>query len=217
MKFLNRLRARINRSESGFTMVELLTVTLLMAIVSVILYEAMGAAIFQTTVTDQQARALQQSRTAVDQLAQDLRAANPIDQLASGEPLSTYDRRISFDIYCSPGTPGCPADKLRKVIYRVTGSPARLEREIEGGAVVTVLGPAGARNRGEILNSSAQPVFRYFDRNGLQLSTAAGSDVAINRCAKAVEIYLVVRAADTGDRSVNMKTRIDLRNEVKGC
>lgn len=223
---MTRCRA-MKRDEAGFTLMELLTVCLIMGFVSVLLFEVLFSFTRHTHVTELQSRTVQLTRDGVEQIARDLRAANPIDALDAGEPLSTYDSEVSFSIYCSnPGVGACTTSRLRPVTYRVVDH--RLERVVAGD-VVAIVGPQAYTNRpvaerpGAVINPAAHKVFRYFDGNGNEIPTsgagAPASSAKFRDCARSVEITLFVRSADVGDKFINLKTRIDLRNwnEVTGC
>lgn len=208
--------------EQGFTLTEVIVVVLLMLLVSGMLYPTLNTFLNHTASTQVRGHVLTETRGAVETIARDLRAANPIDALPSATPLSTYDRQVSFGVYCTTGA-DCPASKLRQVSYRVTGN--RLERVTATGTRV-LLGPMGyesapvASRPGAIVNDV---IFRYYKKDGTQIQTsgpaAPPSSVQFRDCAKAVEIDLVVRGGERRESDVTLRTRVDLRNwnEVSGC
>lgn len=215
-------------AEAGFTLSEVLIVSLILTTVLGLVYGALVSFTNQTLTTETQSRTVEDMRAAIEVITRDLRAANPINAIAGTLPLTTYDTNVSFDVYCSPANAaGCSASNLRPISYRVVNN--RLERT-RGGAMNVVLGPKGPAHRplieqrGAIVNNpTTQPVFRYFTRSGARIPTsgtgAPPSSTRFRNCARSVEIFLVVRAADIGDRTVNIRTRADLRNwnEEPGC
>ena len=90
------------RDDDGFTVSELLVVVLLLGIVSIVLLGAMESLTRTSAKTEAKAQTLADARTALETVARDLRAANPINELPSG-PTAQYDTAVAFDVYCSAG------------------------------------------------------------------------------------------------------------------
>jgi hypothetical protein len=158
-------------------------------------------------------------------MIRDVRAADPIDPLPLGTPVSVYDSSVAFNVYCAqPGVGGCGSNRLRPIRYTFANNAlARV-----AGTTVTFIGPSGPASlprplqRSAIVNASDQPVFSYYDGKGGRLDTSsAGVAVSnINLCARRVEVHLVVQAEAGNPKSrVDLRTTIDLRNfrEVKLC
>lgn len=220
---MNLLRLLRPRAEHGFTMLELAVTMLIMSVVLAALYPSLDSFVRHTTQTEKKAQVLADTRRAVETIARDLRAANPIDALTT---LSEYDNRVRFSVYCSnPGVQDCSSSRLRQVEYRRVGY--ELQRIVNGGTPRVILGPTGPDGRpeaeqfGAVVN--AVPVFRFFKRDGQVLATsgptAPPSSVRFRDCAKSVEINLLVRSARTGETTTTLLTQVDLRNwnEVTGC
>lgn len=217
------LRRRSVGGEGGFTVVELGVVVLFMGIILAALYPSLDSYIRTTTATEVKAQVLADTRRAVETIARDLRAANPIDELAS---MTDYDNSVRFSVYCStPGVGTCSSARLRQVEYRRVGNS--LERIVNGGAPLTILGPTGpsslpaAEQFGAVVN--VEPVFRFLKEDGQVLATSGAaappSAVQFRNCAKSVEINLLVRTARTGEQNATLLTQVNLRNwnEVTGC
>lgn len=209
--------------EDGFTVLELAVTMLILGIVLATLFPSLDAFLRHTTQTEKKAQVLADTRRAVETIARDLRAANPIDALAT---MTDYDNRVRFSVFCStPGVNGCSTSKLRQVEYRRVGY--ELQRIVNGGSPRVILGPSGpygladAEQFGAVVNSG--PVFRFFNRDGENLATSGPtvppSSVQFRDCAKSVEIDLLVRSAQTGETNTTLLTQVDLRNwnEVTGC
>lgn len=217
------VRRREDDHQGGFTLLELAVTVLILGVVLAALFPALDSFVRHTTQTEKKAQILADTRRAVETIARDLRAANPIDAL---DPMTQYDNRVRFSVFCStPGASGCSSARLRQVEYRRVGF--ELQRIVNGGAPLVLLGPSGpsglpeAQQFGAVVNTD--PVFRFFKRDGQLLSStgpsAPPSSVQFRDCAKSVEINLLVRSARTGETNTTLLTQVDLRNwnEVTGC
>ena len=225
-RIVQRLRHHRD-AQAGFTLIELSVTVILMGIVSVILLTTLTTIVRTSTETDRKSLTTAEARLAMERMARDLRAANPLDAIVATLPTSTYDREISFKVFCTGGI-GCVSG-LRPVKYSVSGST--LTQAIGSSPARTLLGPSesptlpDAMRRGAILNTTAQPVFTYFNKHGVQLATntTVGAGLAPSNfrdCAKRVVIHLLVRANPNEARSViDLTTSVQLRNynEVNPC
>ena len=215
------------QGESGFTLVELLMVVMLMGLLGIALHTSLDALVRVTRTTQDKSSVSDDVRTAIEAMARDLRAANPIDDIAP-RPVSDYERSVQFSVYCStPGTGGCGSDRLRRVTYQVVGN--RLERVV-GSTTTVLVGPNAQtavpvdQRLGAVVNSASEPVFRYFDRSGAPLDISGGDSSVTTRrvhdCTRSVEVHLkVVAEPRRPATSYNLVTTLDLRNfsEVIGC
>lgn len=215
------------RGEEGVGLVELVVALALTAVVSGIAYAGLGSFASSSKAVDDRALAMDATRTALERLVRDLRAANPIDALPSGTPVATYETAISFSVHCADAGVGtCSAEGLRPVRYVVAGGELRRE---EGGTSGALLAPTGvasvplAERAGAVVNGTDEPVFTYYDADGDVLATS-GTDVVtstrIRDCARSVEVRLRVVAQDRdADSIVDLQTLVDLRNfhEVSSC
>lgn len=192
----------------------------LMSIVMLLALQGLGGLSRAATSTQSRVYTLADARTAVETIARDLRAANPIEAVS---PATLYNTQLSFSIYCDdPGVGDCGTGRLRRVSYRVEGNA--LIREV-GGQDRILMGPSPgasgpeAERAGAVLNSTSRPLFSYFDANDAEISPAGGG-TAYRDCTKTVEITLVA-VAEPGDLShpIELVNRVDLRNfyEVTGC
>ncbi|MEY2565585.1 MAG: hypothetical protein QOE35_114 [Actinomycetota bacterium] len=212
--------------ESGFSLVELVVTVSLLGLVLATLFGALDVFTRRTTQTQERSLMLSEARSAVEVITRDIRAANPINPVATVADLPTYDTSVSFSVYCAnAGTGSCGSSNLRPTAYTVTGN--QLQQTI-GSTTKTILGPRGstsipvASRQGAIVNSSAQPVFTYFKRDGSQLltSSSGATPEKFRDCAQYVEIHLVVVAEPAKPTStINLVTRADLRNfnQVTAC
>src|SRR5207244_1325083 len=94
-----------------------------------------------------------------------------------------YDSQLSLSTYCaSAGTGSCSSTNREHVVYSLADST--LTETVDSGSTPrtqTIIGPSGpssiAKNlrAGAVVHDSSVPLFRYYDRNGNQLSTSAVS------------------------------------------
>lgn len=219
------LEGRVS-DEGGVSLVELLVAMVLFGIIGSAAFAGFASISTANRKIDDRSIALVEARQALELMIRDIRAADPIDPLPLGAPVSAYDSSIGFNVYCSqPNVGGCGTNRLRALRY--TFANDGLERV--AGSTTTFIGPAGPAalprqlQRGAILNTAAQPVFTYDDARGTPLCTSGtGSSPAttFQNCARRVEVHLVVRAeAGNPTSTVDLRTTVDLRNyhEVKQC
>lgn len=219
MRFRDRLRG-----EQGNSLAELVVVIGLLAIVGTMIAQSMLSAVRVSTSGGDRSFTLADTRTALERVERDIRAANPIEAAVT---VSDYDTSVSFSIFCSnPGVGSCGTDNLRLVTWRVVAN--RLERA-EGGVVGYELGPDGSsgyavdKQRGAVVNPGSRPVFRYYDASGALMPTS-GVDALppeqFRHCAKEVVVTLVANA-ETGaaPSTIDLSTSATIRNfhEVSGC
>ena len=209
--------------EAGYSIVELMAVVLIFAVFGLALQTSIVTFTRVTRSTQDKTSIIGDLRTAEEAITRDLRAANPIDDIYP-EPVTAYDNKIRFSVYCStPGTGDCGSDKLRKVTYRVVSH--RLER-VTASTTKVLIGPEDqpavpvAERLGAV--ATTEPVFTYKDKNGVVLDTTGGSVTTrrVRDCTKSVQIHLkVVSEPRKTDTKYNLVTTVDLRNfnEVVGC
>ncbi|MGI8792051.1 MAG: PulJ/GspJ family protein [Acidimicrobiales bacterium] len=226
MTWLIRRYRETQGTDQGFSLPELLVVTLIMGIVSLTLLTTLTALTNTSASTNSKANALAETRLAIENIARDLRAANPVDPIAGGLPTSVYDTKVAFKVFCTSG-PAC-LNGLRQVSYEVVANQLSQTR---GSADRELLEPTDTPSlpatlrRGAVLNSASEPVFTYLDRNGAPIATSttvgAGRPSTYFRdCTKRVLIHLKVRSkANDPSAIVELKTAVQLRNynEVNPC
>jgi Tfp pilus assembly protein PilE len=214
---------RVIRDERGFSISELMMTVFIMGLIMVIVHTSLNAFVKTSDATQSKSFSLSDTRLALERVSKQVRAANPINPLS---PVTRYDNEISFSVYCSsPGVGGCGANRLRSVSYKVADNKLT---QVVGGAEAEVVGPTGPasvprhQRRGAIVNPVTIPVFRYFDRNGQPYATSGASappGTTFRDCAKSVEIHLMVISQHRTENTIDLLTRVDLRNhnEVAEC
>lgn len=217
---------RRHRGDGGFTLIELASVVAITSVFGIAITAALQSFTKTTTSTQNKTFALADVRGAVENIARDLRAANPIEAISATLPVSQYDNRISFTVWCAtPGDNGCTSANARRVVYQLTGNTlvqtvgARTRNLLEPDPGMPTL--AAALRPGAVVNTASQPIFTYYTKKGTQLSTTGGTPATTFRnCTKTVKIHLVVMADPRRpDSAINLVTHVDLRNsnEVTNC
>jgi prepilin-type N-terminal cleavage/methylation domain-containing protein len=221
MTLITRLLRRLRHKDDGFTLVELMTTVFLLGIVMATIYGAIASFQKTTSVANTKTLTNDDVRTAVETIARDLRAANPIDPVS---PSSLYNTQVQFDVFCSSAGSGtCGSNNLHNVKYQVSNN--KLVRT-DGSTNKVLLGPNGATGYavalrpGAIVNSASQPIFTYLDKNGAAISTSTNTGAHFRDCTKAVQIHLVViQQPGQTSNPLDFTTKVEIRNynEVSGC
>ncbi len=214
------------RGEGGFTIVEVMAVVMLMGIFGIAVQTSLSAFIRTTRLADDKTSAVADVRVAEEMVARDLRAANPIDDIAPAS-VSEYQNKVTFSVYCSPGTAACGANRLRDVTYQLVGN--RFEQVI-GATTRVLVGPNAQtavpvdQRLGAVVNTSTEPIFTYLDRSAQAFDVSGtNSSVTTRRvhdCTKSVRIHLkVISEPRNTTTPYNLVTTVELRNynEVSGC
>jgi len=203
------------------TLIELIIV---MAMISVVMAVA-GAGFISLSETakstQDKAEATVELRQAMELMIRNIRAAKPIEERT---PVSDYDRRISFKVFCAPaGTGTCDSAGQRHLVYRVVNNGVEV---VVNGAVGTITRPEAtsfpaAQSRFAIVNTAAEPVFRYYRADGARITTdGSAAPSRFRDCTKTVQIHLRM-IAESGNTAnpVSLVTRVTLRNfnSVTGC
>lgn len=202
------------RDQAGFSLVELSMVVFVMGIFALTIATSMDSFTKSTKSMQDKGSALADTRVALERITRDLRAANPIDEYAIG----LYNTQAKFSVYCSTaGADPCGTNSLRPVVYRVVSN--RLERVVGTQAPTVLVGPAGPsgvpveQQKGAVVNGAGEPVFTYYDKNGVAFDTSTALPRTIHDCARSVQIHLRVmtQSRDTAN-PVTLITKVDLRN-----
>ena len=215
------------RDEAGSTLIELMAVVLIMGIFGTAVVTSLSAFMRTTRVADDKTTAVADVRLAEESVARDLRAANPVDDIAPAS-VSTYQNKVTFSVYCSsPGTGSCGANRLRSVTYQLVGN--RFEQVI-GSTTRVLVGPnaqtavAVDQRLGAVVNASTEPIFTYLDRSAQAFDTTGNASSVTTRrvhdCTKSVRIHLkVISEPRNTTTPYNLVTTVELRNynEVNGC
>jgi prepilin-type N-terminal cleavage/methylation domain-containing protein len=207
--------------EDGFTLIELIVTTLLVGIVTLVLFATSDSMAKISATTQSRSQSLGDARTALERIERDLRAANPVDAISGAT--SQYDNKISFSVYCKTGSAGCVSN-LRPVSYAVANGVLTQSTPSGSSNLLQPIGtpslPVAAR-RGAVVNAATDPVFTYYRRDGTPISTLSSGPPAsyFRDCTKAIKVHLIVRAEPRSTRVIDLVTTVNLRNynEVNPC
>lgn len=215
-------RSARDRTNEGFTMVELIVVTFVMSLVLTVLYSTLVSFTRTTASVANKSVSVTDVRLAMETLSRDIRAANPIDAQASP---SLYNNNVQFKVFCSAAGVGtCSTTNLRPVAYTVSANSLRQGTRTLLGPRGTPSLPAGQRAGAIVNNCPAtgacpEPPFTYLTSEGVALDTGPGGDspTRFKDCARTVVIRLKV-VADPGDLThlIDIKSQVNLRNYKEG-
>lgn len=193
--------SRSSNGEAGFTIVELAVV---MVIMTSTLAAVIGVLIAHTNA-EQRTRAVldtqEEARSALRELANDLRAANPLLAPPAGhDPATNVEVKLQLDATTTI------------VRWNVDAAAGLLSRSVldEPGGI-----PVATTYRITGVDSGDFPLFRYYDASGDELDAANASNGDIATCAARVEVVLVVDAAGPAGR-IQLRSGVDIRNRPRG-
>jgi prepilin-type N-terminal cleavage/methylation domain-containing protein len=188
------LPARPASTEEGFTLIELVIVLLIMTIVIVV---ATGALISLSQTTNRGSAMItdeQQASTVITQLAKDIRSAHTIS-IPTGATAS--NQVILQD--------NNPTGGFTSVQWIYSQGGATLTRQVQNAQGVY-------QNQGaaltEVANSSTQPIFRYFNVAGTDISSSINP--TIGKCTTRIRVDLVVSPQPGTTGVSNFEERADV-------
>lgn len=220
---VQRVRLQRDGDQGGFTTVELVVVVVIMAVFMFAVGTSIDSMMSASRTASDKTASLGDLRTAEEAISRDLRAANPINAVT---PVSLYDTSVSFSVYCSnAGVGTCGANNLRNVTYSVQNNTLTA---VVGSTTRTLVGPTGfgslaaSKRPGAVVNPTSEPIFTYYDKNGNALVTQGTTTTpatTFRDCTRTVQINLRVIADARTQATLNLITKVDLRNfnEVSGC
>jgi type II secretory pathway pseudopilin PulG len=193
----------VQRSEEGFTLIELMIVTSLMlvvggAIVSVMLTLARNQVRQEASTTNQETARLTMLR-----IQRDIRAANPL------EPLSTvgaYADRIELALGPKQGS----QTFIRWEVLSGTTLVRRVLTEPGGVATSSSTVLSGMKNQAE-----GQPVFKYFNSADEQLTSENSQPADLANCTASVHVTLVAQSSSDAP-AFTIQSDASLRNVLPG-
>jgi len=212
------IRRRLQRArddEHGFTVVELMVATSILMVVLVIVF----GLLVSLTKNESRSQALvsneQNVRFELDQLAREIRAANPLVPLLNATTAATYDNQIEMVLGPTGGT-----QTVVRWTYDTAGE--RMVRQIMSGtsASATVLGQSFylARVRNVETNT---PVFTYYGQQGEDLvaqSLALADPFHTHDAANcAIRVHLQLSSdSNPGPLPFTQTQDVEVRNRLPG-
>ena len=209
MRSISRLRHR--RAEDGFTVVEVMITSVLLLVVTTMIFEGMislqrAGHRVQALVNNEQ-----DVRFVVTQMVRDIRAANPL--VAFSGTATDYKTRAEMMIGPANGT----QQRVRWVYDTTVGSPTyqTLRRQVVSADGATVLSSitrlSHVRNN---VRTPAVDVFNYVSQSGTDL-VVAGNGNDVGNCAINVEV-VITADSNPGPEPFTVRSNAELRNRLPG-
>lgn len=180
--------------EQGFTLIELLTVMVILSVIGGFVVTSITTALQTSTRTQARIDAIQELEVAVQRMSREIRAAAPIE-LIPDDPARSLQARVQRD------------GLIRVEAFRLatdTG-PTTLVAETFPVTGDDDVAPLASRRLITLVDNGDEPLFRYFDRDGGELS--AGDDL---RESSWIEVTLVRDLP--GQRPVEVMTTVAVRS-----
>jgi type II secretory pathway pseudopilin PulG len=205
-----RARANARRDERGFTIIE---VTIASAMMLTVL--AMFLATLQSLTTNEDRSQLlvrnkQNVRFELDQLARDVRAANPVTPLSGLLPATAYNNQIEVVLGPTGGTQTVVRwtyDTVREQMVRQVMSDA--------SAGATIVSQAFFLSRVRNVETGT-PVFAYYGQHGQDLvATNGGQSQDVANCA--IRVHIVITSdSNPGPVPFTETQDVEVRNRLPG-
>lgn len=227
MSLFARLRRR-SRDERGVTLIELTLAMLIMSIVMLLAFNFLDHASLLTLRTEANAQSEQDAQQALRVVTQQVRGALPI-----GDPCSPSDDTATV------GAPGpLPAGYADCMKFSVKRIETGLDSCLESTFIFALVGPGSQKKLVEdrtdftrvggvctaterhrrrihldkVVNTSGQPLFRYFSSSGAEIPATVGNAAAVKK-ATTVRVTLAVKFHGNANPSV-FSSSAALRNNI---
>lgn len=186
------------RSESGFTVVELAIVLLISGVVMTTLVGILTSQSRAERSVSAVAASQEEVRMALVQIQQDLRSAEPLIALPSA---GDFPKRMEI-VHLAFND-----DKVTRFRWRLDSAKNELVREVldtNGAVTATTYRLKGVTNN---------TVFRYFDKNGNELTAANSTSETIAGCTLRVRV-LIDASPQKGAAPLDNWSDVQLRNRL---
>lgn len=218
---MNAVLRRLRRDDSGVTLVETLVVMMLSALMMTIAGTMFMTVMTQTATAENIRRSTADASNIMNVVSTSVRASvkNAVASSATPDPAVVQGTPTSLTIisYTDAGPSFETPLRLR---YRVDAEGHMIEERwnpsIVGGYAVfpaMTATPTATRILGNVVvNTVGEPLFRYFNAAGAELS-AGGTGLSAESRAAVVEVLFVVKVrADRSDEVVELHNRIGMPN-----
>jgi prepilin-type N-terminal cleavage/methylation domain-containing protein len=210
--FLRRRATEARRDDRGFSLVELLSVMVLLGIVMGITTVTMTK-VNHTLVTNRfREDSLRISSVAMANMTKALRAASPVERNSATTPrIPAFKSIAANDITFYTNLSGNP----RQIQYKINAGRSLLEltTKADGASApyYTFTGAASSRAIGSKIPTSAPAMFRYYDDTETEITTLPSTDPLVLERVRSVDITVTVQAdGNKKARAVTLVTRISL-------
>jgi type II secretory pathway pseudopilin PulG len=206
-----RAATRNRRSQSGQSMVEITATLMLLSIVLTFVYASIDSA--QRSIVGESERIgnLSEAQTLMDAITKDLRTATRL-QAGNAPFVAANDRDVTFYANLNNATGG-----PRKIRIYVDPSSEIISAvwSPDSGSIspnYTYTGTSALRYVGRyVVNTAAQPIFEYYDINGVKLPSPLSGPSLL--AAYSVKITLIVRKQTVLPvRSITLVNQVRLPN-----
>lgn len=185
------------RSEAGFSLIELLVAMLLVGVVGSVVFSSSIQALQIQSDTTARLDAMHELEGAVQRASRDLRAANPL-QISTTEDAETY---IAADVYRGN-------EKLR-VVYELVeiGDDRALAQSVSrDGAVIS------QRDLVTLVRDDTTAIFRYLDAEGELIRCDDGPATCASEFGQAYSVAIRLERLVRDQDPVVVETVINIRN-----
>jgi len=202
-RLCDRFRRARRVGERGQTMFEVVTVVIILGVVLMFVYQGINSAQQAIGGTEKRLANLDEARTLMAVSTKDVRTATRLQ--AGTSPFNLADKReiIFYANLNNDGSSGSVVDNgPRRVRIFVDSTSQLIEEVVKPGAAsvppaYTYLGSPTRRFVGRyVANAVNQPIFRYFDTNGVEL-TATPLSATDRLAVNSVQITLSIRRSTT--------------------
>jgi type II secretory pathway pseudopilin PulG len=210
---LLRARALARRDERGFTIIE---VTIASAIMLTVLAMFLATLQSLTTNEDRSQRLVsneQNVRFELDQLARDIRAANPLVPLLNAPTAATYSNQIEVVLGPTGGT-----QKVVRWTYNTVAEQMVRQVMSDTSASATIVSQAFFLSRVRNIET-ATPVFTYYGQHNEDLvaQTLANNGNTHDAANCAVRVHIVITSdSNPGPVPFTETQDVEVRNRLPG-
>lgn len=189
------------RDERGFTLVELTITTLVMGIAVTAIISVMASLMRNSGIQDARVNNQEQIRFAMQKIARDIRSANPMNPLSTS---SAYTNEIEVSL----GSGGSQT----YVRWQITGTTLqRVLLDEPGGTATSTLDVlTGVQN-----TALGQSLFRYYNSNGNELTSANSQPADFSNCSIRVLLTLTAQPS-TRATAFTEQSQVEIRNLLPG-
>jgi hypothetical protein len=188
--------------EGGFMIVDLTVTTLVMGIAVTAIVSVMLSMMRNSGIQDARVDNQEQVRFAMQKIERDIRSANPMNPLSTA---AAYANEIEVSLGATSGT-------RTYVRWQVTGTTLqRMILNAPGGTATSTLDVlTGVQNA-----SIGESLFRYYNSNGNELTSANSQPADFSNCSIRVLLTLTGRPS-TRASAFTEQSQVQIRNLLPG-
>lgn len=213
---MDRTRAPRDARQGGFTLVELLVVMALLGVVGGVVVNAITTGLASASTTTARTMAIHDLEVALQRVARDLRAADPIYLSSGGDYRTELGAEFLRDGGVHVTRFGVEADGD---VQRLVQATTRFD--VETDVTNPTATDLGAQTLVADIDNGDEPVFRYYRRNGQPIECEVGvAGETKSSCdaayAEASRLEVSIVRAVEGQSPVRARTQVSIRNTRYG-